>query len=58
MLHNGPAHDIYQRVYYFPIILAALWFGARGGLLTAILIAIAYFPHALHGWHGPLFAFL
>jgi len=52
-VHNGPAHDIYQRVYYFPIILAALWFGARGGLLTAILIAIAYFPHALHGWHGP-----
>ncbi|CAN5499107.1 ATP-binding protein [soil metagenome] len=55
--HNGPAHDIYQRFYYLPIILAALWFGVRGGLTTAVLIAIAYFPHAIHGWHGPYSAF-
>jgi len=51
--HSGPAHDIYQRAYYLPVILAGLWFGLRGGLLTAGLIAIAYFPHVLHGWHGP-----
>lgn len=55
--HNGPAHDIYQRFYYLPVILAGLWFGARGGLITAILIAIAYFPHAVHGWHGPYSGF-
>jgi len=52
-VHDGPAHDIYQRVYYLPVILAGLWFGARGGLATAALIAVAYFPHAIHGWHGP-----
>ena len=23
-------HDIFQRLYYLPIILAALWFGVRG----------------------------
>lgn len=51
--HNGPAHDIYQRFYYLPVILAGLWFGARGGVATALLIAVAYFPHAIHGWHGP-----
>lgn len=51
--HNGPAHDIYQRFYYLPVILSGLWFGARGALLTSVLIAVAYFPHALHGWHGP-----
>lgn len=56
-IHNGPAHDIYQRVYYLPVILAALWFGVRGGLTTAVLVAIAYFPHAIHGWHGPYSAF-
>jgi two-component system sensor histidine kinase HydH len=55
--HNGPAHDIYQRFYYLPIILAGLWFGARGGFATAILIAIAYFPHAIHGWTGPYSVF-
>lgn len=52
-VHDGPAHDIYQRFYYLPVILAGLWFGARGGAITAVLIAVAYFPHALHGWHGP-----
>lgn len=51
--HDGPIHDIYQRFYYLPIILAGLWFGTRGGILTAVLIAIAYFPHAIHGWNGP-----
>ncbi|MCC6546832.1 sensor histidine kinase [Candidatus Sumerlaeota bacterium] len=51
--HNGPAHDIYQRLYYLPIILAGLWFGARGGVVASTLIAAAYFPHAIHGWHAP-----
>lgn len=52
-VHDGTAHDIYQRLYYFPVVLAGLWFGVRGGVTTALLIAIAYFPHAIHGWHGP-----
>lgn len=52
-VHDGPAHDIYQRIYYLPVILAGLWFGARGGVTTAAMIAVAYFPHAIHGWHGP-----
>ena len=26
------SHEIYQRLYYFPIIAAALLFGLRGGL--------------------------
>lgn len=52
-VHDGPAHDIYQRIYYLPVILAGLWFGARGGVITAAMIAVAYFPHAIHGWHGP-----
>ncbi|MCB2154215.1 sensor histidine kinase [bacterium] len=46
-------HELLQRVYYIPIVLAGLWFGCRWGLITAGLISIAYFPHALHGWHMP-----
>lgn len=49
----GALHEFYARLYYLPVILGALWFGVRGGLLTALAIAIVYSPHAWHGWMGP-----
>jgi two-component system sensor histidine kinase HydH len=45
-------HDIYQRLYYIPIILAAFWYGFRGGLVSAILVSILYAPHVLFQWGG------
>jgi two-component system sensor histidine kinase HydH len=51
-LHLHYLHDIYQRFYYLPIILAALWFGLRGGLGCAIVVSIAYAPHILFQWGG------
>lgn len=47
-------HDIFQRLYYLPIILAALWFGFRGGLLCSVMVSIAYAPHLLFQWGGHL----
>ncbi len=45
-------HQIYQRLYYIPIILAALWYGWRGGLGAAGLASLSYVPHiALHWQH-------
>ncbi len=45
-------HQIYQRLYYIPIILAALWAGWRGGLGAAFLGSLSYVPHiALHWQH-------
>lgn len=45
-------HQIYQRLYYIPIILAALWYGRRGGLGAALLASLSYLPHiALHWQH-------
>jgi signal transduction histidine kinase len=45
-------HQIYQRLYYIPIILAALWYGWRGGLGAASLASLSYVPHiALHWQH-------
>ncbi len=35
-------HDIYQRLYYLPIILAAFWFGMKGGIGTAIIVSFLY----------------
>ncbi|HBG05634.1 MAG: histidine kinase [Geobacteraceae bacterium GWC2_58_44] len=47
-------HDIFQRLYYIPIILSAYWFGFRGGIGCAILVTIAYAPHILFQWGGHL----
>jgi two-component system sensor histidine kinase HydH len=45
-------HQIYQRLYYIPIILSAFWFGWRGGLGAAALVCLSYVPHiALHWQH-------
>ncbi|MEW5982557.1 MAG: ATP-binding protein [Acidobacteriota bacterium] len=43
-------HNIYQRLYYAPIVLGAYWFGVRGGLLTALAAALAYWPHIHYTW--------
>lgn len=45
-------HQIYQRLYYIPIILASLWYGWRGGLGAALFASLSYIPHiALHWQH-------
>ncbi len=43
-------HDIYQRLYYIPIIMAAFWFGLRGGVGCALIVSVAYAPHLLFQW--------
>ena len=46
-------HEIYQRLYYIPIIAAALLYGLRGGLTASIFTTIVYSPHIfLHWQHG------
>lgn len=49
----GAVHDVLLRSYYLPIVLAGLWFGAPGGLITAAVVSVVFFPHAMHGWHAP-----
>ncbi len=43
-------HPLLQRAYYVPILLAALWFGWRGGLAAAALAAGSYIPHIVMAW--------
>jgi two-component system, NtrC family, sensor histidine kinase HydH len=43
-------HNIYQRLYYAPIVMGAYWFGVRGGMITAVAAAMAYAPHIQHTW--------
>lgn len=45
-------HQIYQRLYYIPIILASFWYGWRGGLGAAFFACASYVPHiAMHWQH-------
>ena len=49
-IHAENYHDIYRRLYYVPIVLGGLWFRLRGGVLTALLASLIYFPHVLLQW--------
>lgn len=43
-------HPLLQRAYYVPILLMALWFGWRGGILAASISGLFYIPHILMSW--------
>jgi signal transduction histidine kinase len=45
-------HDVYRRLYYLPVGLAAVWFGLRGGLAVAAAVAAVYVPHIAVQWGG------
>lgn len=45
-------HEFFQRAYYVPVVLAALWFGWSGGVLAASLSGILYAPHILMSWRS------
>lgn len=45
-------HNVFQRLYYLPIVYAAIQFGTPGGLLAAALSAVCYIPHIVLTWHG------
>ncbi len=44
-------HELFQRLYYLPIIYAAIYFGWRGGLVASACAALCYIPHILRAWH-------
>jgi two-component system sensor histidine kinase HydH len=47
---NPLNHQIYGISYYAPVIVAALWFGVRGGLVTSIIIDLLLIPHFFISW--------
>lgn len=48
----GYLHEVYKLFYYLPIILAAFYFGKRGGLITSLGVSLIYLPHLMFQWHG------
>jgi signal transduction histidine kinase len=45
-------HQLFQRLYYLPIIYAAIQFGLRGGLIASTCTALCYIPHIHMAWHN------
>lgn len=45
-------HEVYNRLYYIPIILGAFFFGFRGGITVSILISLLFVPHIQFDWGG------
>jgi signal transduction histidine kinase len=43
-------HGIFQRLYYLPVVYAAIAFGWVGGLAAALLAGVLYIPHILTTW--------
>lgn len=50
MSHVG-FHNVFRRLYYIPIVIAAFGAGLRGALATALLVCAAYLPHAFFLHH-------
>ena len=51
-------HQIYQRSYYIPIVLASFWFEVWGGLATAVGLSSIYLVHIIRDWgHYPAYSF-
>jgi signal transduction histidine kinase len=54
-VQHQPAHDIYRRLYYVPIVLGGLWFTLRGGMVTALATSLLFLPHVVFQWgHHPV----
>ncbi len=43
-------HIIFRELYFLPILLAAFWFGVRGGLFTSGTISVFYLPLVVMHW--------
>jgi signal transduction histidine kinase len=39
--------ELVSRAYFFPIILAALWFGFRGGVLAPAIVSVICLPYSI-----------
>ena len=48
--HAHKLHDIYDRLYYVPIVMAAFAFGARGAIGAGLAATALYVPHILLQW--------
>ena len=51
-LHSVVLHEVLKRLYYVPIVVAAVMWGIRGGLATSMFSTLLYMPHVVFQWHA------
>ena len=51
-LHSVVLHEVLKRLYYVPIVVAAVMWGIRGGLATSVFSTLLYMPHVVFQWHA------
>lgn len=45
-------HIIMRKLYFLPPVMAAAWFGLRGGCATALAVSLLFIMHAFLDWPG------
>ncbi|MEA2114190.1 MAG: DUF4118 domain-containing protein [Thermodesulfobacteriota bacterium] len=45
-------HIVFRELYFLPILLAAFWFGVRGGLVASVGISALYLPLVIMHWQN------
>ena len=45
-------HILYQGLFFLPVMLAAFWFGLRGGLATSVGISVVLIPFTVMHWNA------
>jgi len=49
-------HEILRRLYYVPIVIAAIHYGIQGGVAASLLASALYLPHIVLAWSAwPVF---
>ncbi len=51
--HAVELHEVFRRLYYVPIVVAAVGFGVTGGVATGLLASAMYLPHVWWGGAVP-----
>jgi len=49
---NPVYHEVYNRLYYIPIILGAFFYGLGGGITISVLVSLIFVPHIFLDWGG------
>jgi two-component system sensor histidine kinase HydH len=54
--HTILVHEILRRLYYVPIVIAAIRYSIQGGVATSLLASALYLPHIVLSWSAwPVF---
>jgi glucose-6-phosphate-specific signal transduction histidine kinase len=50
-IHHPIYHVIHRELYLIPIVLAAYWFGKKGGLTVSVIASALFLPWAFQSAH-------